>query len=141
MTKEELNQLNDLREEIRELGLKIADLNNRGSRIVTDRVTASSHEFPYIQTSVKITGYDYSLDKRTRKQIQKKTILLRQRKEEAEELEARITEFINGVEKSEIRRIMEYKYIEGKTWEEIGKIFHCDRTTAEKKVAAYLRSH
>lgn len=141
MTKEDLEQLCDLRKEIAELEYKIARLSSRGSRIVSDKVQASSKDFPYVQTTVKIEGYDYVGDQKSRKQLRKKRILLQQRKEQAEALELRITQYINSISDSGIRRMIDYKYIEGYTWEKIGRIFHCDRTTAEKRVSNYLKEH
>ena len=76
MTKEDLEQLCDLRKEIAELEYKIARLSSRGSRIVSDKVQASSKDFPYVQTAVKIEGYDYVGDQKSRKQLRKKRILL-----------------------------------------------------------------
>lgn len=141
MTKEDLEQLCDLRKEIAELEYKIARLSSRGSRIVSDKVQASSKDFPYVQTTVKIEGYDYVGDQKSRKQLRKKRILLQQRKEQAEALELRITQYINSISDSGIRRMIDYKYIEGYTWEKIGRIFHYDRTTAEKRVSNYLKEH
>ena len=69
MTKEDLQQLCDLREEIAEIEMKIAKLSSRGSRIVSDKVQASMKDFPYTPTSVKITGFDVVADKNTRAQI------------------------------------------------------------------------
>lgn len=139
MTKEELSQLRDLRQEITELEAKIVDLKSKSSRIISDKVKASSKDFPYTEISLEIEGYDYVMDAKSKRQIQMKQELLRQRKEQAEELELRITQYINSIKESKIRRMMEYKYIEGYTWEKIGQIFHCDRTTAEKSVSKYLR--
>lgn len=141
MTKEDLEQLCDLGKEITELEYKIARLSSRGSRIVSDKVQASSKEFPYVQTTVKIEGIDFAGDQKSRRQLRQKRILLQQRKEQAEALELRITQYINSIQNSGIRRMIEYKYIEGYTWEKIGRIFHCDRTTAEKKVSNYLKEH
>ena len=141
MTKEELGQLHDLRYEISELEAKIARLTSKCGRLVSDKVLASSKEFPYTQTSIKITGIDYAGDRRSKQQIAQKRLLLKLRKQQAEDLEIRITLYINNVSDSKIRRMMEYRYIEGYTWEKIGKIMHCDRTGAEKAVAKYLREH
>ena len=141
MTKEDLEQLGNLREEISEIEYKIARLSNKGSRIVSDKVQASSKEFPYVQTTVKIEGIDYAGDQKNRRQIMQKRLLLQQRKTQAEELELRITQYINSISDSGIRRMIDYRYIEGFTWERIGNIFHCDRTTAEKRVSNYLREH
>ena len=76
MTKEDLQQLCDLREEIAEIETKIAKLSSRGSRIVSDKVQASMKDFPYTPTSVKITGFDVVADKNTRAQIMNKRMLL-----------------------------------------------------------------
>lgn len=141
MKKEELSQLRDLRQEIAELEAKIVNLKSKSSGIISDKVKASSKDFPYTEISLKIEGYDYVMDAKSKKQIQMKQELLRQRKEQAEELELRITKYINSIKESKIRRMMEYKYIEGYTWEKIGQIFHCDRTTAEKSVSGYLREY
>ena len=141
MTKEELCQLQDLRQEIKELEAKIVSLQCRCGRLVSDKVQASSKEYPYTQTAVKITGIDYAGDQRSKRQIAQKRLLLKLRKQQAEELEIRITQYINNVSDSKIRRMMEYKYIEGYTWESIGKKMHCDRTAAEKAVAKYLREN
>ena len=141
MTKAKLEQLNDLREEIVELDEKIIKLSSQIGGIVCDKVQASSKEFPYTQRSVKIEGYDHEGDSIRDRRIAKQKNLLLQRKQQAAELEQEITAYINGISDSRTRRIFECRYIEGKTWEEIGRKLHCDRTTVEKKVANYLKKH
>lgn len=36
---------------------------------------------------------------------------------------------------------MQYRYIDGYSWEKIGNVMHCDRTTAEKAVTRYLKKN
>lgn len=103
MTKEELEQLIDLREEIKEIEQKI----KRGD-----------------------TGYPSS-----------NLELLKARKHMAAQLEREITEFINSVKDSRIRRIMQYKYVDGYTWRKIANIMHYDRSYPEKVVTRYLHKH
>ena len=141
MTKEELSQLANLREEIRELDDKIRDIEDSGKKLVTDKVEASSREFPYVKTHLTIQGYVYVLDKKSQKVKKDKELLLRIRRQEAIDLELRITRYINTIKNSEIRRMIELKYIDGYTWAELGQKFHCDRTSAEKKVSKYLKKH
>ena len=136
-----MSQLASLRREIRELDEKIAAINARKGMVVTDKVQASAKEFPYQETHVTIHGYSYELDPKSKRQKKEKERLLRIRRQQASEWELKITEYINTITDSEIRRMMEYRYIENYTWEEIGRIFHCDRTTAEKKVSNYLKEH
>lgn len=144
MTKEELSQLRDLRGEIEELKDKIEDLKARrsGTNIVHDRVKGSTRDFPYIQTSVNITGIEYNYKgKRFSQALRDKQNLYEQRLQECEQLENRITKYINEIRQSRIRRIFEAKYIDGRTWAEIGDICNCDRTTAAKTVSDYLKRY
>lgn len=137
MTKQELSQYCDLQKEIAEVQNEINQIQERGK--VTDKVQASSSEYPYLQTGIKITGYkENSKSKKRRNQLQ---MLLAARKEQAEKLELEITKYINGISDSRTRRIMHYKYIKGYTWEKIGKLMHCDRTTAEKTATKYINKH
>lgn len=141
MTKEQLEQLISLRAEIRELGREIKTLREKKTEVVTDKVQASSHEYPYTQRSMIIKGYDIAGMMRRNAAIHRKQCLLEQRMVQAQLLEADIAEFINGIHDSEIRRIFHARYEMGYTWEQIGREIHCDRTTVEKKVAKYLRDH
>lgn len=141
MTKERLEQLISLRAEIKELNREIAAIRSRNNEIVTDKVQASSHEFPYTQVNITIRGLDTKGAKKRRAAIYKKQIMLEKRMVEAQILEADISEFINSIHNSEIRRIFHGRYELGMTWEQVGNALHCDRTTVEKKVSKYLREH
>lgn len=141
MTKEQLEQLINLRAEIKELNREIRVLRETKSEVVTDKVQTSSREYPYTQKSMIIKGYDISGIRRRNAAIHKKQCLLEKRMVQAQLLEAEIAEFINGIHDSEMRRIFHARYEMGFTWEQIGKEMHCDRTTAEKKVAKYLKDH
>lgn len=139
MTKEELEQLISLRAEIRELNADIKAISERNTEVVQDKVQASSKDWPYIQGSRVIRGIDTKGAKKRKAAINKKLVILEARKKEAEHLELRITEYINSIKNSEIRRIFDMRYVKGRNWEDIGRTLNCDRTTAEKKVAKYLR--
>ena len=139
VTKEQLEQLISLRAEIKELNREIKRLRERNREIVTDKVQASSHEFPYTQVNMVIRGYDVKGARKRNAAIHKKQCLLEKRMVEAQLLEADIAEFINTIHNSEIRRIFHARYELGWTWEQIGNDMHCDRTTVEKKISKYLR--
>lgn len=141
MTKERLEQLISLRAEIKELNREIKNIRERDREVVTDKVQASSHDFPYTQVNITIRGLDERGAMKRRMAIHKKQIMLEKRMVEAQILEADIAEFINSIHSSEIRRIFHARYEQGKTWEQVGRELHCDRTTAEKKVSKYLREH
>ena len=141
MTKEKLEQLGDLRAEIIELERQICKLEQREIGTVKDKVRSSYRDFPYIEGSVSIVGYDHKAMERRERLLGEKLRLLRARKLKAQELENEITEYINAISESRIRRIMQYRYVDGLTWAEIGETVNCDRTTAEKIVSRYLDEH
>ena len=138
LTKEQLEQLADLRQEIKELKCKIVELRAKKFGSVTDKVKASGKNFPYIQGSAYVTGFDSDAFDRNEQSIEKCIKLLTARKQKAEKLELEITEYINSIENSRIRRMMQFRYIEGYTWRKISKIMHCDRTTVEKTISKFL---
>lgn len=141
MTKEMLGQLVDLREEIIELEKQIQKLEQKEIGTIIDKVRASYRDFPYIEGSVPIAGYDHKAMERRERLVGEKLRLLNARKLRAQELENEITEYINTIQESRIRRIMQYRYVEDLTWAEVGELVHCDRTTAEKIVSRYLDEH
>lgn len=67
--------------------------------------------------------------------------LLEDRKNMAEDVEKEITEYINTVSDSKIRRIMQYKYVDGYTWQRIANVMHYDKSYPEKAVTRYLNKH
>ncbi len=103
MTKEKLEQLIDLRKEIKEIEQKIRQ---------------EGAENPSGNAN-----------------------LLKKRKEMAAEEEKQITEYINSVVDSRVRRIMQYKYVDGYTWRKIARIMHYDRSSPEKIITRYLNRH
>lgn len=139
VTKERLEQLIDLRAEIKELNREISAIREKTDDMVTDKITASSHEFPYNQVHITIRGLDAKGAEKRRAAIHKKQCMLQKRMVETQILEADIAEFINTIHDSEMRRIFHARYEIGMTWERIGRELHCDRTTVEKKVSKYLR--
>ena len=64
--------------------------------------------------------------------------LLKERLKHCSELETRILIFISNIEESEIRRIAEYRYLEGLKWDDIGKLMNTDRTTPQKQLKKEL---
>lgn len=141
MTKKELEQLIDLQKEIKELEQSILKIQQMDIGDAPVKVNASRQNFPYTQSNTIVHGYDPVLaDKRSMRMYEKR-LLLDERKKKAVEAERKILCYINNIEESRVRRIMQFRYIEGLTWEKIGDIMHCDRTTAEKIINRYLKKN
>lgn len=67
--------------------------------------------------------------------------LLARRLKLAADLEKEIMEYINTVTDSRIRRIMQYKYVDGYTWQRIANIMHYDKSYPEKAITRYINKH
>lgn len=138
MKKEELEQLNDLHKEIAELESAITRLQQQKSGTAVDKVRASGKYFPYVNGYKTVEGFNMAAEERRIQMLDRKEIMLRDRKKKAEEAEIKIMEYINSVQDSRIRRIMQYRFIDGYKWEKIGKILNCDRTYPKKMIDQYL---
>lgn len=138
MKKEELEQLNDLHKEIAELESAITRLQQQKSGTAVDKVRASGKNFPYVNGYKTVEGFNMAAEERRIQMLDRKEIMLRDRKKKAEEAEIKIMEYINSVQDSRIRRIMQYRFIDGYKWEKIGKILNCDRTYPKKMIDQYL---
>lgn len=139
MTKRELEQLRDLRKEIRELDDKIEHMQKQRVEKTTDRVHTSMKEFPYVYTTKTITGVD-NKDKKRRKELTESEILLLRRRQQAVAAEYKISQYIKSIKDSRIRRIIHLRYEEGLSWEKVAEAMNCDRTYPEKLLSKYLKA-
>lgn len=140
MTKRELDQLLDLRKEIRELDHKVEKMQDQRVGKVVDKVHASMEEYPYVYTTKTIAGID-NKDKKHRKELTENEILLLRRRQQAVDAEYNITKYINGIKDAKIRRIISLRYEEGLSWEKVAAAMNCNRTYPEKLLTKYLRDH
>ncbi len=97
MTKNLLEQYPDICRELEDVERKL-------HQSVTDTVSGSSGEFPYTQHTVTIRGVRPDL-------LARKDSLLAQKEE--------IEGFIKALPNSKLRRIVDYKVVQGMTWEQV----------------------
>ena len=121
MTKEKLEQLSDLKKEITEIEESINKLSNMQC---SGKVKASMHCFPYIEGHMTVGGIEPGAHQR----IDEKQRILWERKIKAQKLETEIYEYINSVDDSRVRRIMQKRYIDNKDWETIADEMGYERT-------------
>lgn len=139
VTKQILIQYNDLQKEIREVRGRIANLEKYIKRIeedgnVTDIVSGGDGGIQHF----KIEGFPYP-------EYSKKKTLLLTRKSILVQLESELDEQINEVEKfistvsdSKMRRILTMRFIEDKSFEQIGIAIGYDRTSISKKIDKFM---
>ena len=111
MTIKDLEEYRTLIRETDKLGKKLEQLNNG---FLHDTVKGSSHQKPFQMQIIRVSGSangkngteTYARVKRT----------LEDRMSRIRESIAEIEEFINSVEKSKIRCIIDYRYVNGMSW-------------------------
>ena len=118
--KEDLVNLEKLKNERIYLIEKIKKLESKPRQIIVEGVRGSMRDFPYTSHTCKIEGLDYSNEYRRRKNnIRKlrKALSFKERKIEKEILH--IEYELNYIEDSEIRELIRLKYEEGLNWIQI----------------------
>lgn len=127
MTKKDLEQLIDLRKEIEEIEQNIRKIEHMNILSTNVKELNTVHGYNSIQTAQLIQYLDEQKE------------LLYERKTRVAKEENKLMLYINSIRESKVRRIMQFKYIDGYSWEKIGEIMHFDRRTGERIVNRYLR--
>lgn len=108
-----LKQYNSLKNEIKDLEKRIDKLSN--FKVEHDIVTGSNSEFPYQPRSFTIEGYNIQdIDR-----LNKVKSLLVDRKNDCENMKLEIEKFISTIPDSRTRRVFQYRYIDGLSWQAI----------------------
>ena len=128
MTKEELEQYRSIVAELDEIRDR---LNNN---TVSDTVTGSDSEFPYVKHSISVGGVT------ERRECHRDMILKRRLEVQKQDIE----DFVEAIPESETRRIFHFRYIDGKvrpSWQWIAfKTGRWDEQIPRKKHNKYLKS-
>ena len=128
MIKEKLSEYNKLESEIDKIEKRFHNLESQ-SKIVSDVVQNGYKRHAIIR------GYDYA---RTDKLDQLKQ-KLKERYDMALKLRIEIEDFIRNIDKSEIRQIFEYRYLDGMRWFEIArKMGYNNEDTPRKRHDRFL---
>lgn len=130
MNKERLKQLRYLKKEIEVIKKQIDDLE---CTMVTDKVTGSSANFPYVARSFTIEGLDKEGYNHKFKRLQNK---LNRRMDELIELVEETNTFIESIDDSLTRQIITLRYVNGLAWEQVAESIGGNNTAdSVRKVA------
>lgn len=133
MTINELSKLSAIQSEIH---LIKREIENTDLKFMQDRVTGSSREFPYCKRSFTVQGYDYDSYYCKLNRLQKK---LERKLDELMDEKDRILDYINTVDDSIMRQILMLKYINGMTWEQIGREIGYSSRSIRRKHSQFFR--
>ena len=115
MTREELGRLRSIQKEIELIKKELTAITDE---YVTDRVTGSMTEHPYILTHFTISGYASGDCSNKVKRLERK---LKRKLDELMDERARIEEYIESIDNATIRMILRLRYINGLKWDQIGR--------------------
>jgi hypothetical protein len=114
--REKLRQYKDAVELIKETEARIERLRRRSRNVVTDKVAASNPEWPYQPISITIEGAEADLYG-VEKEIALQEELLETRQKALVALTTRVEAMISRAPLT-VARIINYKYLDGLTWEQ-----------------------
>lgn len=135
MIKKELENIKYLDAEIEACQMALERLEKQ-TDTVSDKVKASNPVFPYQQISVNVSGEISTVETRMEKAKQKRILLDNIEKRNA--TMTRLINDINKVEDPELRTILIHHYVNGQTYEEIGKMMNLDRSNVYRKIKKIL---
>ncbi len=133
-----LGEFSSLRKEIKETQARIAQLEKSNKLYASDVVKGSGKNYPYISHTVKVAGVaDFS------GKIEEQNKVLQKRLIKLQGLISELQKIIDGIEDSEVRRIMQFRYVDGKTYKQVAQAMGCagDGSTQLKQMRIYLRKN
>ena len=134
----ELRQLRSIHKEIRQIEERMAMICDQEENYAAAVVQTTGKTWPYLTKSIAIRTVDREDIEGLNIALGNLAAVLWAGVLKCSELETRILMFISGIEESELRRIAEYRYLEGLKWEDIGKLMDTDRTTPQKQLKKEL---
>lgn len=137
MTREKLKQYRALKREIASLEEAIDKLRDRALDIpeVMGKVTASSHDFPYIEEHITVRMNE----PKEADAISRRIRIKEKRKEEAEKAALEIERFVAGIPDSTDRQIFEMLYLEGEKQKDVAEAMGYSKGRISQKVNRYLK--
>lgn len=132
-----MNQYKALQREIPKLKKDIQKLEEKLSQVpvVAGKVTKSSDEFPFIEEHVSVEMEEPKAATEIKKQIQ----LKEQRMEQAERDKTEIEQFINGIEDSNDRLILDMVYLQGMSVQKVADEIGYTKGRISQKVTGILK--
>ena len=122
MDKDILVQYTDLQEEIRDIRRRVERARGQMERLETegtvlDAVKGTRQDGTF--GSIRIEGFPYADYEKRRRSLQSYLLKLAEMEEKLLELTNQAEEYINSIEDSRMRRIVQYRILDGLSWYEV----------------------
>lgn len=132
MTLEKLEQYANMRREAQMWERELDELRKKNS-VVKDTVRGSMSSFPYTSHPVTIQGVP-----KPSKRFAAREKRLEERKERLAEQLAEIDDFIDGLEDSQLRQIIQYRYVKGYSWAKTARLVNNKESAVKMRVKRHF---
>ena len=137
MTREFLEQIENISNEIDSLQTRLDKIENKECRIIQDSVKGSSTGYPYIKHNCVIEGVEVPKNKNLKHKYKK---LIKSKKYKLEKMKLQLEYELNYIDDSEIRDIIRYRYNDNMTWLQIMfKMNYASESTAKMKIKRFFK--
>jgi DNA-directed RNA polymerase specialized sigma subunit len=143
MDKNELSEIVKLRKEVKRLQDKLAELqygDGDNETVVSDKVRGSMSHFPYSARSFNLVGWEQMSEEC----IKKRNDIAAKISNDYYKLSCKINkaiDYINTIEDSELRTILNYRYIDGLTEEQTAEIMGITDRTVRRKIRKWANKN
>jgi len=134
LTLEQLNQYLSLKKEEKMWTQELEELRRQSTIPVKDTVCGSCNEFPYTEHTITVSG----IEQKQREKQEKLEARLLQRRERTSRERETIETFIDGLQDSQLRQIVYYRYIKGYGWTKIARLMHNKESALQMKLKRYF---
>lgn len=132
MTLELLEQYADMRREARMWERELDELRKKNA-VVKDTVRGSMSSFPYTSHPVTIQGVP-----KPSKRFAAREKRLEERRERIAEQLAEIDDFIDSLEDSQLRQIIQYRYVKGYSWTKTARLVNNKESAVKMRVKRHF---
>ena len=139
MTKEFLDDIENISKELEGLKKRLANIENKECTVVKDSVQGSSKNYPYIQHNCAIEGVEVPKNRHLKHKYKK---MIKSKQYKLDKLRVQLEYELNYVKESEIRDIIRYKYNDNMTWLQIMfEMNYSSESTARMKLERFLKKY
>lgn len=139
MTKEFLDEIENINNELEGLKKRLAKLEKGKNDIVKDSVQGSSKYYPYIQHNCVIEGVKIPKHKGLKNKYKK---MIKSKEYKLDKLKVQLEYELNYVKDSEIRDIIRYRYNDNKTWLQVMFLMNYNsESNAKMKLERFLKNN
>lgn len=139
MTKEFLDDIENISKELEGLKKRLAKIENKEFTVVKDSVQGSSKNYPYIQHNCVIEGVEVPKNRHLKHKYKK---MIKSKQYKLDKLRVQLEYELNYVKESEIRDIIRYKYNDNMTWLQIMfEMNYSSESTARMKLERFLKKY